>query len=61
MLSACRSGPPYQVYVSNEAFGDITILDPAKLEAIRPWGVALSPDEKLSFTANGPSNDSSVI
>jgi len=27
----------------------------------RPWGVALSPDEKLLFTANGPSNDVSVI
>ena len=27
----------------------------------RPWGVALSPDEKLLFTASGPSNDVSVV
>jgi YVTN family beta-propeller protein len=27
----------------------------------RSWGVALSPDEKLLFTANGPSNDVSVV
>ena len=27
----------------------------------RPWGIALSPDEKLLFTANGPSNDVSVV
>jgi YVTN family beta-propeller protein len=27
----------------------------------RPWGIALSPDENLLFTANGPSNDMSVV
>ena len=27
----------------------------------RPWGIGLSPDEKLLFTANGPSNDVSVV
>ena len=27
----------------------------------RPRGIALSPDEKLLFTANGPSNDVSII
>lgn len=27
----------------------------------RPWGVALSPDGKRAFTANGPPNDVSVI
>jgi YVTN family beta-propeller protein len=27
----------------------------------RPWGLALSPDDKMLFTANGPSNDVSVI
>jgi len=27
----------------------------------RPWGVALLPDGKTAFTANGPSNDVSVI
>jgi YVTN family beta-propeller protein len=27
----------------------------------RPWGIALSPDEKLLYTANGLSNDISVV
>jgi YVTN family beta-propeller protein len=27
----------------------------------RPWGVALSPDGKTLYTANGPSNDVSII
>ena len=27
----------------------------------RPWGIALSPDEKLLFTANGRSNDVSIL
>jgi YVTN family beta-propeller protein len=27
----------------------------------RPWGIALSPDGKTLFTANGLSNDVSVV
>jgi YVTN family beta-propeller protein len=27
----------------------------------RPWGVAITPDGKKLYTANGPSNDVSVI
>ena len=27
----------------------------------RPWGIALSPDGKILFSANGPSNDVSVV
>jgi YVTN family beta-propeller protein len=27
----------------------------------RPWGIALSPDGRFLFTANGPSNDVSVV
>jgi YVTN family beta-propeller protein len=27
----------------------------------RPWGVAVSPDGKTVFTANGPSNDMSIV
>jgi len=27
----------------------------------RPWGIGLSPDEKTLYTANGPSDDVSVI
>ena len=44
------------------------MLDPAKNAATgsfevgqRPWGVALLPDGKIAYTANGPSNDVSVI
>ncbi|MEP7314412.1 MAG: hypothetical protein ABI859_17635, partial [Pseudomonadota bacterium] len=27
----------------------------------RPWGLALSPDGRYLYTANGPSNDVSVV
>jgi YVTN family beta-propeller protein len=27
----------------------------------RPWGMAISPDGKYLFTANGPSDDISVV
>jgi len=27
----------------------------------RPWGMGVSPDGKFLFTANGPSNDVSVV
>jgi YVTN family beta-propeller protein len=27
----------------------------------RPWGLAISPDGKYLFVANGPSNDVSVV
>ena len=28
---------------------------------VRPWGIAVSPDGKFLYTANGPSNDVSVV
>ena len=28
---------------------------------VRPWGIAVSPDGHRLYTANGPSNDVSVI
>jgi YVTN family beta-propeller protein len=28
---------------------------------VRPWGIAITPDGKTLYTANGPSNDVSVI
>jgi YVTN family beta-propeller protein len=44
------------------------VLDPARDSIIatvpagkRPWGLALTADGKRLFTANGPSNDVSVI
>jgi len=27
----------------------------------RPWGIALTPNKRLLFTANGPSNDVSIV
>jgi YVTN family beta-propeller protein len=27
----------------------------------RPWGIGLSPDGKYLYTANGPSNDVTII
>ena len=27
----------------------------------RPWGIAITPDGRYLYTANGPSNDVSVI
>ena len=27
----------------------------------RPWGIAMSPDGRIVYTANGPSNDVSIV
>jgi len=27
----------------------------------RPWGIALSPDGRTVYTANGPSNDVTIV
>jgi YVTN family beta-propeller protein len=37
------------------------ILFSMPLTGMRSWGVALSQDEELLFTANGPSQDVSVV
>ena len=44
------------------------MLDIASLKVIesiavgaRPWGIGLSPDGRRLYTANGPSNDVSVV
>jgi YVTN family beta-propeller protein len=31
------------------------------VDGVRPWGLDLSPDGSMLYTANGPSNDVSVI
>jgi YVTN family beta-propeller protein len=59
----------YRIYVTNEASGDLSIIDSATMEIVstvplgkRPRGIhALSPDGTTLFSANGPSNDVSVI
>ena len=59
LLSACApSGPGYRVYISNEASGDITVIDPGKMEALstiaigkRARGLHASADGKLIYVA----------
>ena len=36
------------------------LLNSIKVGA-RPWGIAISPDGKTLYSANGPSNDVSVV
>src|SRR5437016_13324144 len=58
-FSACGpSKPSYRVYVTNEASGDLTIIDPVKIEALatvplgkRARGIHPSSDGKLLYVA----------
>ncbi len=61
-----------RAYVSAENDGAVTVIDAAKNEAIqtislgergviKPMTVLLSPDGKTLFSANGPSNEVSVV
>jgi len=54
--------------VTTGSFGSLFFVDPKKntgTDALavgqRPWGVGLLPDGKTVYTANGPSNDVSVV
>ena len=66
--------PPYLVYVTNETSGDLSIIDPIKMEAIatiplgkRPRGIHASPDRKSIYVAlsgspiGGPGVDESKL
>src|ERR1043166_3356831 len=53
-----QAPPPYLVYVTNETSGDLSIIDPFKMEAIatiplgkRPRGIHASPDRKTIYVA----------
>jgi YVTN family beta-propeller protein len=56
-----------RIFVTNGRAGTVTVHDPsgALLRVIRvgprPWGLALSPDQKVLYVANGPSNEVSVV
>ena len=39
---------------TNTVVGSVTVGQ-------RPWGIALSPDGRTLYSANGPSNDMSVV
>ena len=56
------------VYVTAGSFGHLFFIDPAKNAPTgsfevgqRPWGIALMPGGKMAYTANGPSNDVSLV
>src|SRR5690349_17670682 len=59
LLASCApSGPSYHVYVSNEGSGDLTVIDPVKMEALatvpigkRARGIHASSDGKLIYIA----------
>ncbi len=59
LLTSCApSGPSYRVYISNEGSGDLTIIDPQKMEATatipigkRARGIHASADGKQIFLA----------
>ena len=53
--SWCRGG---KLFILDTATNAVTSsFDVGK----RPWGLSLSPDGKTIFTANGPSDDVSVV
>ena len=57
-----------RLYISTGRGKKVVMVEPSTEKILasfevgqRPWGIALSPDEKLLYTANGPSNDVSVV
>jgi YVTN family beta-propeller protein len=46
------------VYIDTATARPTKIIDDV---GVRPWGIGLTPDGKKLYTANGPSNDVSVI
>ncbi|MBZ2186519.1 MAG: beta-propeller fold lactonase family protein [Bryobacter sp.] len=77
MMVGCGSAPKpggYRVYVTNEASGDLTVIDSEKMEAVariplgkRPRGIHASPDGKTIYVAlsgspiAGPGVDESTL
>src|SRR5881628_3549582 len=59
LLTSCApGGPSYRVYISNEGSGDLTVIDPQKMEAVatvpigkRARGIHASADGKLIYIA----------
>ena len=44
----------------NLLLSSLTVVGQVKVGQ-RPWGIALSPDGRFLYTANGPSGDVSII
>jgi YVTN family beta-propeller protein len=62
--------PRKRLYVSTGRGGTIAVIGLEGRSArlikelpvgARPWGIALTPNHRLLFTANGPSNDVSIV
>lgn len=58
IATPARAADNYQIYVSNERSGDVTVIDGASLEAVatfpvgkRPRGIHASPDGKTVYVA----------
>ncbi len=71
-MSVVLDPPRNRLYLSTGRGGTVAVVDtknaPEKLELIkeievgkRPWGIALTDDGRFLYTANGPSNDVSVV
>jgi YVTN family beta-propeller protein len=68
-MGICISGDSKYVYATTGRGGSVIRINTADdaLDKIvehvgpRPWGIGITPNRKLLFTANGPSNDVSVI
>src|SRR5436305_691018 len=58
LLAACAHGPTYRVYISNEGSGDLSVIDPVRMETVatvpigkRARGIHASADGKLIYIA----------
>ena len=67
-MSVAASAAGDYVYVTTGRGGKLARIDARKFQYVdavsvgaRPWGLALSPNDRWAFTANGPSNDVAII
>ncbi|HEY0687170.1 MAG TPA: cytochrome D1 domain-containing protein [Steroidobacter sp.] len=71
-MAVLLDSPRNRLYLSTGRGGTVAVVDmkeaPKTLKLIkeipvgtRPWGIALSADGRFLYTANGPSNDVSVV
>lgn len=71
-MAVLLDAPRNRLYLSTGRGGTVAVVDmkgaPQAVKLLkeipvgkRPWGIALSPDGRFLYTANGPSNDVSVI
>src|SRR4051794_6231353 len=58
LQASARTAPSYQIFVSNEQSGDITVISGGDFKAVatfpvgkRPRGIHASPDGKLVYVA----------